>query len=118
MYPRLRSYHFPGNVRELENIVERAVALCSDNIIKLHDLPPNLKERTFNTLDNTLSFQGYIPETIPDGGIDLEKIIGDYEIKLLEKALNKSGGIKKRAAKLLGISFRSMRYRLEKYGLD
>ena len=51
-------------------------------------------------------------------GVNLEEIVGNLEKELIEKALKKTGGVKKKAAKLLGISFRSMRYRLEKYGMD
>lgn len=51
-------------------------------------------------------------------GVKLEKIVENIERELIEKALQKTGGIKKKAADLLGISFRSMRYRLEKYGLE
>ncbi|MBN1115037.1 MAG: sigma-54-dependent Fis family transcriptional regulator [Oligoflexia bacterium] len=115
-FSALKIYPFPGNVRELENIIERAVALSTDSKIKLADLPPNIY--------NISRAQGGIKKTgshnisIPEGGIELEKIIDDIEKDLLNKALNKTGGVKKRAAKLLGISFRSMRYRLEKYGMD
>jgi two-component system response regulator PilR (NtrC family) len=56
-------------------------------------------------------------EILSDQGIDLEKLTADFERTLLTKALQQTGGIKKRAAKLLGISFRSMRYRVDKYSL-
>jgi two-component system response regulator PilR (NtrC family) len=56
--------------------------------------------------------------SIPDAGLDLEQVLGDYERSLIRDALRRSGGVKKRAASLLGISFRSFRYRLEKLGLD
>jgi two-component system response regulator PilR (NtrC family) len=62
--------------------------------------------------------KGAIDLEIPNEGIDLEKIVEDLEKALLLKALDKTKGIKKRAAELLHINFRSMRYRLEKYGLN
>ncbi|MEI6093208.1 MAG: helix-turn-helix domain-containing protein, partial [bacterium] len=110
-------YNYPGNVRELENIIERAVALCNNKIIKLQDLPPHLALAT----NQDIKFQATkLPEieSIPDEGIELEKIVGDFEKDLIQKALKKTGGVKKHAAKILGITFRSMRYRLEKYNLD
>jgi two-component system response regulator PilR (NtrC family) len=55
---------------------------------------------------------------IPESGVKLEGLVDDYERSLLREALRKSGGVKKHAARLLGISFRSFRYRLEKLGLD
>ncbi len=55
---------------------------------------------------------------IPSEGIDLEALVNDYERSLLNEALRLAGGVKKRAAHLLGVSFRSFRYRLEKLGLD
>lgn len=121
----LRKYNYPGNVRELENIIERAVALCTSKIIKLQDLPPHLvnnyKELNLLSKNQIIKFQdSKLPEFehIPDEGIELEKIVGDFEKDLIQKALKKTGGIKKHAAKILGITFRSMRYRLEKYNLD
>ena len=55
---------------------------------------------------------------LPDDGIDLERAVGDYERDLINKALEHTGGVRKSAAKLLGISFRSLRYRLAKLGVD
>lgn len=115
----LKSYKYPGNVRELENIVERAVALCSDNTIKLLDLPPHIMEE-FQHRSKHVGPNLVDPKhiEIPDEGIDLEELVSSYEKDIIRKALFKSNGIKKKAAKLLKISFRSMRYRLEKYDMD
>jgi two-component system response regulator PilR (NtrC family) len=105
---RILAYDFPGNVRELENVIERAVALCSGDSIDVDALPPSL-------LDPTP--RGAQPR-IPPEGVDLEELTGDYERGLILEALERSGGVKKRAAALLGVSFRSFRYRMEKLGLD
>jgi two-component system response regulator PilR (NtrC family) len=104
---RLMSYDYPGNVRELENAIERAVALSRDEQIKLEALPPGLSREP----------QSAAPE-IPLGGMKLDEVLADYERSLLGQALRQSQCVKKRAAQLLGISFRSFRYRLEKLGLE
>jgi two-component system response regulator PilR (NtrC family) len=105
---RLRSYAYPGNVRELENVIERAVALSRSEWIEVEALPPTLLERGEDRSAGRL----------PGGSVDLDNLVADYERGLLMDALRRSGGVKKRAAQLLGISFRSLRYRLEKLGLD
>jgi two-component system response regulator PilR (NtrC family) len=105
---RILAYPFPGNVRELENVIERAVALCRDGRIDVEALPPSLLEP---------APRGDRP-LIPPEGVSLEALTEDYERGLLLEALQRSGGVKKRAAALLGISFRSFRYRLEKLGLE
>ena len=105
----LRDYNYPGNVRELQNIVERAVALETAQELTAQNL------RSY--LDEHLQIQkGVLDLDIPDEG--LEKFVEQIERTLLLKALQRTNGIKKKAAELLGINFRSMRYRLEKYGLN
>jgi two-component system response regulator PilR (NtrC family) len=105
---RILAYDFPGNVRELENMVERAVALCRDNVIGLEVLPPTILDPKKNETQSRLP---------PEGG-NLEEMVNDFERGLLVEALEQSGGVKKKAAALLGVSFRSFRYRFEKLGLD
>jgi len=107
----LLNYGYPGNVRELQNIIERAVALESSSDLTAHNLSSYLSEQP-------LLRKGPIDIEIPNDGIDLEKMVEDLERTLLLKALDKTKGIKKKAAELLHINFRSMRYRLEKYGLN
>ena len=107
----LLNYEYPGNVRELQNIIERAVALESSQELTVHNLSSYLSEQP-------LLRKGPIDIEIPNEGIDLEKMVEDLERTLQLKALDKTKGIKKKAAELLRINFRSMRYRLEKYGLN
>ena len=104
----LLEYYYPGNVRELENIIERAVALSRGPVIEVDALPPVLLNPTAPSKSTR----------IPPEGIDLEEVVNDFERTLLAEALRASGGVKKRAAQLVGVSFRSFRYRLEKLGLD
>ena len=105
---RLMEYRFPGNVRELENVIERAVALSRAEIIGIEALPPNVLNP---------GGSGESPR-IPIEGIDLEAMVDAYESELLLEALRAAGGVKKRAAQLVGVSFRSFRYRLEKLGIE
>jgi two-component system response regulator PilR (NtrC family) len=105
---KLVEYDYPGNVRELENVIERAVALCREGRIGVDVLPPTVvRARSASSR-----------ERIPDEGVQLEDLLADYERGLLLEALDQSEGVKKRAAQRLGISFRSFRYRLEKLGLE
>ncbi len=107
----LKKYDYPGNVRELENMIERTVALESGSTILPESLPPFVNTPTGRKMASSHEIQ------ITDEGIDLDKVIGHIEKELLVKAIHAAGGVKKRAARLLGITFRSMRYRFEKYGL-
>ena len=104
----LAAYSFPGNVRELENLIERAVALAREPILGCELLPPTVEESRTRPQDVRIT-----PE-----GVKLEQLVDDYERSLLAEALTLSGGVKKKAARLLGISFRSFRYRLEKLGIE
>jgi len=108
-YDLLAAYPFPGNVRELENLIERAVALARGPVIGPDLLPP--------TVVRPASRQPNAPAVTAEG-VDLEALVAEHERSLLEAALVQSKGVKKQAARLLGISFRSFRYRLEKLGIE
>jgi two-component system response regulator PilR (NtrC family) len=105
---RLLAYPFPGNVRELENLVERSVALCQGDTIGPESLPPAVLEPAARGRSAKLPLEGATLDTLVD----------EFERGLLSEALRQTAGVKKRAAQLLGISFRSFRYRLEKLGMD
>ena len=108
----LTNYNWPGNVRELGNVMERALALCVDCEIGLDDLPENL--RNFEAKPGVASPSA----EIPDEGMDMEQMIADLEIGYIKQALEKGRFSQKRAASLLGLTPRSLRYRLQKYGLE
>ena len=97
----LKNYSYPGNVRELENILERAVALCTNNIITKGDI--DLPEEDEDEIDENTNLVTLLDE------VEKQKII---------EALEKTNGNKTAAAKLIGISFRALRYRLDKLGIE
>ena len=107
----LRAYPFPGNVRELQNIVERAVALESGPLLTAGSLP----ERVQGGL--AAAAEGEVEEEFPSAGIDLEARLSAVERRYIEKALVAADQNRTQAARLLGITFRSLRYRLVKMGL-
>jgi len=107
----LCKYSYPGNVRELENIIERCVTLEQSDQLTAENLPPRLAESTDDA-------GGSAEAEIPPDGIDLNRTMENMEKKLILRALEITGGNRSRAARLLGISFRSFRYRLVKLGMD
>ena len=117
----LMNYHFPGNVRELENIIERGVALAGSNIILPESLTFSGKTKTRgpDTESNeyvSLFQAAASEEELFDLGI--EKIIDNLEKRLISHTLHKTNNSKMRAAELLQLSFRSLRYKVKKYGLS
>ena len=103
----LENYHYPGNVRELENIIARCVALESSNVIRQETLPQLVTGKDYLDLDTSFSSNS-----------SLDTLLGDVERKMIEKALRTTNGNKTEAARLLGITLRSLRYRLAKHELD
>jgi two-component system, NtrC family, response regulator PilR len=106
----LDRHAFPGNVRELENVIERAVALASARSIGLGDLPAEISGLSASPAP--------LLADLPPEGCDLEGVLGEVERRLILQALGRTGGVRKAAAKLLGVTFRSLRYRLAKHSLD
>ena len=105
----LDAYTYPGNVRELENLVERAVALASAPIIGLGDLPREVSGLSAEAMPSLVG--------LPEEGCDLDQVLGEVERRLIVQALERSGGARAGAAKLLDVTMRSLRYRLQKLSL-
>ncbi len=110
----LSQYDFPGNIRELENMIERSVATATTNII----LPESLALATHKRTEKTAAMEKPALLDIMAPDFDLDAVLADVERGYLLKALENSGGIKQKAAELLGISMRSLRYRLDKLGIE
>ncbi len=106
----LCNYGYPGNVRELENIIERCVTLEQSDQITAENLPPKLTERCVAVAPGEFD--------VPSDGLDLNRTLENIERKLIMRALEMTGGNRARASRLLGISFRSLRYRLVKLGME
>jgi two-component system, NtrC family, response regulator PilR len=105
----LKEYPFPGNVRELENIIERSVALETSNIVLPESLTlSSLQKERKNRRETDLTSEG----------IDLEKVLETIEREYVLKALRIAHGSRQDAARLLGISLRSLRYRMDKLALN
>jgi len=100
----LLRYSFPGNIRELENIIERAVVFADSSFITLADIPVFLKEKKED-------------EVAPEG-LSLDDQVGRLEVREIKRALIEAGGVKARAARALGITERVLGYKMKAYGLD
>lgn len=105
----LQQYDFPGNVRELENVIERLVILTENDEIQVHDLPGRMQ-----------SVQPVEVKRIelPDDGINLKETLDDLENRLILDALQKSGGVKNKAAKLLGLNRTTLIEKMKKKQID
>ncbi len=97
----LLRYDYPGNVRELENLVERAIVLTRDDVVSLGELPLTIKETRTGADDQT----------------NLSAVVEGMERRMIVEALDAAGGVQTKAADNLGISERALRYKLRKYGL-
>jgi len=110
----LKKYDFPGNIRELENLIERSVALSTTNILLPDSLTLSIHKRRW--IEGIQNRRFDLDEVAK--GVALDSILEEIEKAYLEKALEFSNGSKNKAAELLGISFRSFRYRCSKLGID
>lgn len=109
----LSQYNFPGNIRELQNLLERAVALESGTQVDLGSFP----EAAGHSEQGAAKVEKNANDFFSNGPINLDKIVVDLERQYIEGALSRCNGIKKEAAKLLGITLRSLRYRMIKCGM-
>lgn len=101
----LMEYHWPGNVRQIESVIERAVLMCESDMIRLNDIKSELRLPQQQDIFNI---------NVPDEGIIFEEL----EKELLKKAMKKANNVAAKAARLLGMSYKTFWYRWEKFGLD
>ena len=101
----LMDYHWPGNIRQLEFILERAVLMCEGNTIAVGDIRSELR---------LPSDKGSLDFELPDEGINFEEL----EKKLIKKAMFKSNNVAAKAARMLGMTYKTFWYRLEKFGIQ
>lgn len=120
----LKSYRWPGNIRELENVLERAVTLEQSPRISMKSLPPSVVVKKADATDSENASFERAPLMVLErhdftkGPLHLDDMLQRVEAAYLQLALQAAGGVRKKAAELLGITFRSMRYRLKKQGMD
>ena len=110
----LKAYDWPGNVREMENLVERLVVLAETDVLRHEDLPERFHRRPAS---DDRGSGGVPPVRLPDGGIDLKSFIDDIENKMIEEALARSKGVKNKAAQLLGLNRTTLVEKLKKRGI-
>lgn len=101
----LLNYSWPGNVRQLEGVLERTVLLCESDIIQLDDLPVEIRKTSYPLSE--------IEFDLPPEGFSLE----EFEKQLLIKAMEKSDWVMTKAAKMLGLSYKTLQYRLDKFNI-
>ncbi|MCP3980412.1 MAG: sigma-54-dependent Fis family transcriptional regulator [bacterium] len=106
----LESYDWPGNVRQLENVIERAVALEAAEEIQPESLPPEVRRGQSRTEELDI--------VLREGGIDLEQHLEELRRHYMLTAMERCDGVQTRAAELLGMTFRSFRYFAKKYGMS
>jgi two-component system response regulator HydG len=104
---RLGMHHWPGNVRELENAMEQALVFANGPLLDVSSLPAFLREGA--TPENTLA--------VPSGERSLPEILEDLERQLIQRAYDKTAGVKTETARMLGIKTSALYYKLEKYGI-
>jgi two-component system response regulator PilR (NtrC family) len=108
----LKAFEWPGNVRQLENTIERAVAMETGNELRI-----DLEADRPRARAAAASTNGHSSPDVPSDGIDFEKYVAGVERSLIESALQQSGGVQIRAAELLKVSYRSFRHLLKKYDI-
>jgi two-component system, NtrC family, response regulator PilR len=105
----LERYHWPGNIRELENVLERAIVLGAGDMVSVESLPETLRRER--------PVKGMEAVELPEDGLDLEATLDTIERGYLQRALDRTGGVQTKAAELLKMTFRQFRYKLQKHSL-
>ena len=114
----LTRYRWPGNVRELENLIERLTILTSKNTVAASDLPEKFYQTTDPQLANDTHAKQNMDFNFPECGIDINSVVRNMERNLILKALEKTGGVKNRAAKLLGLNRTTLIEKMKKMKIE
>jgi DNA-binding NtrC family response regulator len=126
----LLKYRWPGNVRELENLVERLTILVTGPVIRVSDLPEKLHQLTFADIETASPaeppcHENAVPSAAPagsveigEGGIDLNNMVSTMERNMIRKALEKAGGVRSKAAQLLGLNRTTLLEKMKKMGIE
>ena len=120
----LLNNHYPGNIRELENIIHHAVTMAEEETIRSKDLPAHLHtphpshSETLSKVEEHIGSKVQSSTDFFSKGVSLDAELEAYEQDILRAALEKAGGVQKKAAEVLGINYRSLRHRLQKYHLS
>jgi len=114
----MHAYTWPGNVRELRNVIERAIVVSNGQQIGVEDLPPELRHEPVDMSDDTAELP-VIPETAPrpeNASLDLRASLEQHEFALISEALQRSGGNRRRAARMLRLPLRTFERKLQVFG--
>lgn len=114
----LMRYRWPGNVRELENLIERLTILVSKDIVTAPDLPEKFYQTTDAQPDGDTPARQIMDFNFPECGIDFNSVVRNMERNLILKALEKTGGVKNRAAKLLGLNRTTLIEKMKKMKIE
>jgi len=130
----IMKYRWPGNVRELENLIERLSILVSGPVVNISDLPDKLHQMVFAEMDTPKGSPvspAQQTESVPppvtgsivsmelsETGIDLNEAVSSIERNLIQKALEKTGGVRSRAAQLLGLNRTTLLEKMKKMGIE
>jgi DNA-binding NtrC family response regulator len=106
----LMEYHWPGNVRELENVIERCVAFCNGDTIMPEDLPNKIRSLQ---MDDVI-----LERDFDENGKSLSQTVEDFEKKMIYNALKRTRGNKTKAAEILRMTRKILRYKVEKYDIQ
>lgn len=111
-------YDWPGNVRELENLIERIVALSDGTTISAHDIPEYVRQNKGHRPDDKQSANSDYQESVLNGKLSLEEAESEFNREIILNALEKSDYVQSRAAKMLGITRRILKYKMDKLGIN
>jgi two-component system response regulator AtoC len=112
-----KEYDWPGNVREMENLIERVVALSEGNVITAEDIPDHIRQNNGHRAVAAHYDDGSYHDNVLNGKLSLEAAESEFNREIILNALEKSAYVQSRAAKMLGITRRILKYKMDKLGI-